>query len=76
MIHYRLRCANGHTFDSWFQSGEACVAELDAAKMACPECGDTQIAKAIMAPAVGKSATPATPCGKPVCACGCPALDG
>jgi len=76
MIRYRLRCANGHAFDSWFRNADACDAELAAAEVACPECGDTGVSKAIMAPAVGKTAQPVTPCGKPVCACGCPALDG
>ncbi len=76
MIRYRLRCAEGHAFDHWFDNAAACDAELAAAAVPCPECGNTAVAKAIMAPAVGKTASPATPCGRPVCDCGCPALDG
>jgi hypothetical protein len=48
---------------------------LGEAGIACPECGSTNVAKGIMAPNVAKPAAPATPCGQPVCACGCPALD-
>ncbi len=75
MIRYRLRCAEGHAFDHWFDNAAACDAELEARAVACPECSGTAVAKAIMAPSVAKAAQPQTPCGKPVCACGCPALE-
>jgi len=75
MIRYRLRCAEGHAFDEWFQNAAACDTQLGEAGIACPECGSTNVAKGIMAPNVAKPAAPATPCGQPVCACGCPALD-
>lgn len=75
MIRYRLRCAHGHSFDEWFANAAECTEKLAAAGIACPECGDTDVAKAIMAPAVAKPAAVTTPCGRPMCAGGCAALD-
>ncbi|XKH37157.1 DUF1178 family protein [Azospirillum doebereinerae] len=54
MIVYALRCACEHEFDQWFDN----MADYDAKKaagIACPSCGGTQVAKAIMAPRVGKA---------------------
>lgn len=75
MIRYRLRCSEGHAFDAWFTNSETCDTDLSAGSVACPECGGTEVAKAIMAPAVAKAAPAPTPCGRPECACGCPGLD-
>lgn len=56
MIRYTLRCAQGHTFDSWFQSAEA-FETLSARKaLTCIECGGTDVDKALMAPAVTHAA--------------------
>jgi len=66
MIVYALRCACEHEFDQWFDN----MADYDAKKaagIACPSCGGTQVAKAIMAPRVGKAKTAAP---APVPACG------
>jgi hypothetical protein len=52
MIRYSLRCDAGHGFDSWFQTGAAFLALQTAGHLACPICGDTSIAKELMAPAV------------------------
>jgi hypothetical protein len=52
MIKYRLSCAHGHEFDSWFDSSAA-YDRLEAAELlSCAECGTTKIGKAIMAPRV------------------------
>lgn len=52
MIKFTLKCNRDHRFDSWFQSSSA-FDKLHSAKMvSCPSCGDTDIAKAIMAPQV------------------------
>ena len=64
MIHYTLRCSQGHHFDDWFASSSDFDAKAGAGELTCPECGDTQIAKAIMAPSVGSS-TAAAP--EPAC---------
>ncbi len=52
MIRYRLRCANTHEFDAWFASSESYEAQVAACKIVCPDCGDLDVGKAIMAPNV------------------------
>jgi len=78
MIRYRLRCAQGHTFDHWFKSGSTYAQELIDDNVTCPDCGDTDLQKAIMAPSVAASTAPAgppPPCGNATpCAGGCPAM--
>jgi hypothetical protein len=55
MIRFSLRCASGHEFEAWFRSGEGYEAQQQAAEIACPECGGTQVEKALMAPSIGRS---------------------
>ncbi|MCM8739302.1 DUF1178 family protein [Azospirillum sp. A1-3] len=67
MILYALHCACGHDFDQWFDN----MADYDTKKatgIPCPSCGGTEVAKAIMAPRVGKP-QPA-PAPAPACAPG------
>jgi len=52
MIKYALGCAGGHNFDSWFPDSEAYDKQRKRGLVACPECGDFRVEKAIMAPAV------------------------
>ena len=52
MIRYALGCAEGHTFDSWFRDSDAYDRQRKRGLVACPECGDIRVEKAIMAPAV------------------------
>jgi hypothetical protein len=52
MIKYALGCAEGHSFDSWFPSSDAFEKQRKRGLVACPECGDIHVEKAIMAPAV------------------------
>lgn len=54
MIKYTLQCSNAHRFESWFKDSAAYEALEAAGHLACPECGDAQVRRAIMAPAVGK----------------------
>ena len=76
MIRYALKCADGHGFESWFQSAEAYEKLVGANMVACTQCGSTQVNKALMAPRVrpgreasmpeaehpdGPAATPAVP---------------
>lgn len=63
MIKFALRCARGHEFESWFQSGEAFETQSKAGRVLCPLCQATDVTKAIMAPAI-TSKTLAEP-GKP-----------
>lgn len=53
MIRYSLRCANDHASESWFQSAAAFDTLLASRHVTCPECGSTDITKALMAPSVG-----------------------
>ena len=52
MIHYRLRCAKGHSFESWFQSSSAYEAQEARNLVDCPICGSAKVEKAIMAPRI------------------------
>jgi hypothetical protein len=52
MIKYALGCAEGHSFDSWFPSSDAFEKQRKRGLVACPECGNIRVEKAIMAPAV------------------------
>lgn len=52
MIKYALACAGGHGFDSWFPDSGAYETQRRRGLVACPDCGSTEIEKAIMAPAV------------------------
>ena len=52
MIRYGLKCANDHSFDSWFQSSEAFSALQKSGHLSCPECGSSKVEKALMAPKV------------------------
>ena len=55
MILFKLRCARGHQFEAWFRNGDGFEAQRKARKISCPECGETHIEKALMAPRLGKS---------------------
>lgn len=55
MIRYDLKCAEGHSFDSWFQSSSAYDKLAAAGMVACAICGGTKIEKAIMAPRISTS---------------------
>jgi hypothetical protein len=73
MIHYKLNCANGHEFESWFKDSAAFDQQARLGFLECPICGDTGISRALMAPAVVKlrgvpvpvAAAPATPAATP-----------
>lgn len=52
MIVFDLRCDAGHVFEAWFGSSAAYAEQVDAGQVACPLCGDTAVAKALMAPSI------------------------
>jgi len=52
MISFDLKCAHDHVFEAWFRSSAAYEEQRDRAMIDCPICGDTQVGKAVMAPAV------------------------
>ena len=54
MILYTLTCSSGHDFEAWFRNGDAYAEQAEKGVIACPECGDSQVRKAPMAPSLGK----------------------
>jgi|SRR5579875_631779 hypothetical protein len=52
MIKFALRCAHGHEFESWFQSGEAFETQSKSGRILCPLCQAKDVTKAIMSPAI------------------------
>jgi hypothetical protein len=70
MIRYALRCAENHSFDSWFQSAAAFDALAAKGLVSCAVCGGTDVTKALMAPRVvaaeeAVAAAPARPLSEP-----------
>jgi hypothetical protein len=55
MILFTLRCTADHHFEGWFRDGAAYEKQSAAHEIVCPECGDTGVEKALMAPHVAKS---------------------
>lgn len=74
MIVFDLRCSHGHTFEEWFANRSDYDGRATARDLSCPQCGDTEIDKALSAPRInGGTAAPAPatgPCGLPACAQG------
>lgn len=53
MIVFDLKCAGqGHIFEAWFGSGGDFEDQKARGLLACPVCGDGDVGKAVMAPAV------------------------
>ena len=55
MIRFALRCDNAHEFESWFKDGAAYDRMAEAGLVECPACGETRVAKALMAPVIAKA---------------------
>ncbi len=54
MIVYDLKCSHGHRFEGWFRDSAAFERQAGAGEVVCAVCGDATIAKAPMAPRLGK----------------------
>ncbi|MFO0998409.1 MAG: DUF1178 family protein [Alphaproteobacteria bacterium] len=56
MIVFDLKCKAGHVFEAWFPDSAAFKRQKAKRQVACPNCGNTQVTKAPMAPniATGK----------------------
>jgi hypothetical protein len=52
MILFDLRCKDGHAFEAWFRDSAAYDDQAAAGDLACPVCGNAEVSKALMAPAV------------------------
>ncbi len=61
MILYSLRCGKEHQFEGWFREAAGYDAQAAAGEIACPVCGDTDVAKAPMAPQISAAREPAPP---------------
>lgn len=55
MIRYDLLCEHDHKFEAWFRDSSAFDEQAQAGEVQCPYCGNDQIRKAVMAPALAKS---------------------
>src|SRR5579871_4632180 len=69
MIHYNLRCKQGHAFESWFQNSSAYETQEKRKLVSCPVCGSSDVERAIMAPQIvskkGRDSTPSEPVPAP-----------
>jgi hypothetical protein len=65
MIQYNLKCAEGHSFDSWFQSAAAYDKLAASGMVSCAICGGTNVEKAIMAPRVRPGRKAVSAVGEP-----------
>lgn len=55
MIVFTLRCRDGHEFDTWFRDSAAYERQARRGLVTCPDCGSTEVEKAVMAPRLGRS---------------------
>src|SRR5204863_5273099 len=53
MILYRLRCSKGHEFESWFKDSKTYERQEKKSLIGCAVCGDSKVARALMAPRLG-----------------------
>ena len=62
MIVYQLACPQGHFFEGWFASSQACDRQAAEGQLRCPTCSSPDIRKLPAAPYVKASAdAPARP---------------
>jgi hypothetical protein len=54
MIHYQLQCRQAHGFDGWFKDSASFEKQAKRGLIECPECGGTEVERALMAPALAK----------------------
>tara|TARA_R110000782_G_scaffold258620_9_gene348656 strand:+ start:1479 stop:1931 length:453 start_codon:yes stop_codon:yes gene_type:complete len=52
VIVFDLKCAEAHVFEAWFGSSSDYETQKKRGLLSCPLCGNAEIAKAVMAPAV------------------------
>jgi hypothetical protein len=65
MILYRLRCDADHEFDAWFRNSETYDKQARAGLLACAVCGGAGVAKAPMAPRIGRDVAAPAPTAAP-----------
>jgi hypothetical protein len=62
MIVFDLRCSKGHEFEAWFRDSATYEKQVEESSITCAVCGDGEVSKALMAPAVS-SGRPEKPSG-------------
>lgn len=55
MIQYSLHCSKGHQYDAWFKNAAAFDEQAARGIVTCAVCGDGDVSKALMAPAVART---------------------
>ncbi len=55
MIRFSLRCGQHHEFEGWFRDNDGFDAQVRSNVLTCPVCGDRDIVKGVMAPAVARA---------------------
>ena len=55
MILFDLKCAKDHVFEAWFLDSDTYESQVVSGEIECPICGDTAVAKALMAPNVARA---------------------
>ena len=55
VIQYSLHCSKGHVYDAWFKNAAAFDEQQVRGIVTCAVCGDGQVVKAPMAPAVART---------------------
>ena len=55
MIKYDLKCKFDHVFEGWFPSSDGFEQQTKDELIECPVCGNSQINRALMAPAVKRT---------------------
>lgn len=58
MIAFDLECANGHTFEGWFEDNRAYEQQKKKDLITCPVCNDNRVTK-VLSPVSIKSSAPA-----------------
>ncbi|WP_338465675.1 DUF1178 family protein [Novosphingobium sp. ZN18A2] len=62
MIVFDLSCrAGGHRFEGWFGSSDDFSRQQERGLVSCPVCGSSDVAKAVMAPNVGRKGNQGAP---------------
>ncbi len=61
MIVFDLECrAGGHRFEGWFGSSDDFATQCRRGLVACPECGSSEVGKALMAPNLARKGNQVT----------------
>jgi hypothetical protein len=61
MIKYQLKCGSGCSFEGWFRSSDDFERQSADGVLECPFCASSDVARAIMAPAIVTSAADGRP---------------